>query len=293
MENIKDFEAMKKVLEKTEKGRALLKELENKKVMFITNKYSRQQELADILEKKELSLDDTFKFSCNNCGKCCHGRDDMILQPYDLFNMAKALKLSTEKFVDKYCVFIKGSRSLAPLVLLKPIGATKRCPMLKNQKCLVYNSKPRVCALYPLGRYTETQENGIQKEGFVMGGGTYCGKDNTYTVREWLEKNNIPIDDEINLLWSKVFDKIYTIFRNFKTLGWGEEVQNGTRDMIAHYSYFNYDTQKPFKEQFVENMYGLTFELEQIEKIQIASMNNDTNALYAINAEILKKEEKL
>ena len=40
-------------------------------------------------------------------------------------------------------------------------------------------------------------------------------------------------------------------------------------------------------------MYGLTFELEHIEKIQIASMNNDANALHAINAEILKKEEKL
>ena len=32
-----------------------------------------------------VSSDDTFRFHCTQCGKCCTERDDILLTPRDLF----------------------------------------------------------------------------------------------------------------------------------------------------------------------------------------------------------------
>ena len=43
------------------------------------------------MEKMKLGADDTFRFSCKQCGKCCINRDDIILTPFDLFRASKKL----------------------------------------------------------------------------------------------------------------------------------------------------------------------------------------------------------
>lgn len=50
-------------------------------------------ELKEQLGYTELGPDDTFTFHCTQCGKCCIHREDILLSPKDLFNIAKNFRL--------------------------------------------------------------------------------------------------------------------------------------------------------------------------------------------------------
>ena len=50
------------------------------------------------IQLNTVGLDDTFKFHCDQCGKCCAYRDDIILSTMDIFKMAKELKISQVVF---------------------------------------------------------------------------------------------------------------------------------------------------------------------------------------------------
>ena len=106
----------------------------------------------DNLKKLKIGLDEPFKFNCTMCGKCCINREDILLNPKDLFNIAKALELQPIDVVEKYCDTYIGESSRFPIVRLKPQGNLRRCPLLKDKKCMVHSSKPTVCAMFPIGR---------------------------------------------------------------------------------------------------------------------------------------------
>ena len=95
------------------------------------------KELKEQLGYEEIGLDDIFVFHCTQCGKCCIHREDILLSPKDLFHIAKKLKITPEVALAQYCETYLGRNSHIPVVRLKPQGSVKRCPLLKNQKCLV------------------------------------------------------------------------------------------------------------------------------------------------------------
>lgn len=65
-----------------------------------------------------------------------------MLNPKDLFNIAKALKLQPIDVVKQYCETFIGESSRFPIIRLNPQGSIKRCPLLKDKKCMVHSSKP-------------------------------------------------------------------------------------------------------------------------------------------------------
>ena len=107
-------------------------------------------------EARLVDLDDTIKFNCKRCGKCCSGRTDIILNPYDVYNIAKGLEITPEEVIKQYCNVHCGSNSCLPIVTLKE---DKRglCPFLKffaNEGkfgCSVNNFKPGACIMHPIG----------------------------------------------------------------------------------------------------------------------------------------------
>jgi Fe-S-cluster containining protein len=101
------------------------------------------KEIKEQLGYEEIGLDDTFVFHCTQCGKCCIHRDDILLSPKDLFNIAKKFQITPENALEQYCETYIGSNSRFPVVRLKPQGSVKRCPLLKDRKCLVHDVKPR------------------------------------------------------------------------------------------------------------------------------------------------------
>jgi len=99
-----------------------------------------------------LSLEDTFDFTCKQCGKCCHNRTDLLLTPYDIYRIAKYFGHRCNDIIEKYCDVIMGEKSKMPVVQVCPNGTKKSCPFLQDRKCCVHQVKPILCAVYPLGR---------------------------------------------------------------------------------------------------------------------------------------------
>lgn len=103
-------------------------------------------------------------FNCKICGRCCHGDGEAFLYPDDIRRLATAMKMTVQKFVDRYTRHImfeiKESMSsyiyIPYLVLKKEDG---HCIMLKDEKCSVHADKPVHCAVTPF-----TEELYIDKE---------------------------------------------------------------------------------------------------------------------------------
>lgn len=205
-------------------------------------------------------LDDTFQFSCTTCGKCCKHREDILLNPKDIFSISKALDMEPHEMIKKYCDVYIGHNSHMPLVRILPRGNVKRCPFLSGGKCLVHEGKPSVCALYPVGRYATypTDESSEIKIRYILPPKTDCGNllnPETHTIRDWLKSFNIPEEDEFLILWTEQTAKAFKLFTEIE-----KHMSKDTLVMMSNifYSivYCEYDihSSQPFMEQFKEQM---------------------------------------
>ena len=101
----------------------------------------RLKYIAENLKSLTLGVDDTFKFHCDMCGKCCINREDILLNPQDIYRMAKELKMEPKDMFIRYCETYVGDNSRIPIVRIQPRGSIKRCPLMANHKCSVHKAK--------------------------------------------------------------------------------------------------------------------------------------------------------
>ena len=168
----------------------------------------RLKEIVDNFDSMKIGVDEPFRFHCTMCGKCCINREDILLTPRDMYSMAKELQISPEELFKRYCETYIGHDSCIPIVLLKPRGSVKRCPLLKDRKCSVHKAKPGVCAMFPIGRCVTVDQKAAKTVNAKIGEIQYvftnpgCGDNaETHTVREWLSEFGIPVEDEFFKLW--------------------------------------------------------------------------------------------
>ena len=88
----------------------------------------RLQHIAENFEKITIGPDEPFQFHCTQCGQCCIHREDILLNPQDLFRIAKHLEQTIQDVVEHFCELYVGQDSRMPIVRLSPEGPTKRCP---------------------------------------------------------------------------------------------------------------------------------------------------------------------
>ena len=86
----------------------------------------RLQHIAENFDHMKRDLNDTFRFHCTQCGKCCINREDILMSPQDVFKAAQALQMTPHDFVKLYCDCYLGSTSRMPIVRLMPRGSIKR-----------------------------------------------------------------------------------------------------------------------------------------------------------------------
>ncbi len=231
------------------------------------------------MEHNALGIDDEFEFKCLVCGKCCKNRSDIILTTRDLYNIASLLSRTPEYIVERYCDVYIGQDSRIPIVRLKPVGDEQVCSLLRNKKCIVHAAKPTVCALYPLGRGVMIDENvdGTEKlePKYFLQPDTCGTKEQTHTVRSWLNCFGIPIEDEFYQLWNETIHFLSTRFRKLES----ENVPNEALMYLWNFAfrnmYINYDPANEFISQYRENFEKIKDLFEFIES----------------NPEILKKIE--
>ena len=234
----------------------------------------RMQGILEDYEKNSLELDDTFKFNCRGCGKCCKNREDILLTARDLYNIASHLGRTPEYIVERYCEIYIGDSSRLPIVRLKPSGPEKACPLLRDRRCIVHQAKPVVCALFPLGRATimSQTDNGIEKPGslqpryFIQQ--VSCGTtDRANTVRGWLEQFDIPAEDEFYTLWTDGITSVGEFLRNMEAKRITERTMSVFREAAIFGMYINYDPKKELIPQFRENMEKLLSVLSDMSAV--------------------------
>jgi Fe-S-cluster containining protein len=126
-------------------------------------------DLPRLLEdKKQLSADDSFGFSCHPgvpCfNRCC--RDvNIIMTPLDVLGLARRLGLHTRDFLETYTGNPLTKDLQLPMVILKMRNEDeKRCPFVGDEGCTVYEDRPWACRMYPLGMAIPPARAGVEPE---------------------------------------------------------------------------------------------------------------------------------
>lgn len=231
----------------------------------------RLKYIGEHLEEMLIGPDEKFRFHCTQCGKCCINREDILLNPKDLYNIAATLSISQEEAVKQYCETYMGGTSRLPIVRLRPQGSIKRCPLLKDRKCMVHKAKPTVCAMYPLGRCLAISQDTMSrietaelKPQFILNE-VDCG-DNAeeHTVREWLESFGIPVEDQYYIRWQRIAMLASKVIKSVEG-SWTPHGLNMLLTLIFNMLYLGYDMDKEFEPQFEERAEELCTILVKIE----------------------------
>jgi Fe-S-cluster containining protein len=89
-------------------------------------------------------------FRCENCGECCRGEGNALVDEEDLQEIARTLAISPSearaRFTDKDPEKNPGCR------ILKSIGPDRICCLLDGQtkRCMIYGNRPRICRTFPM-----------------------------------------------------------------------------------------------------------------------------------------------
>lgn len=88
------------------------------------------------------------------------------MPPKELYAMAKELNITPKEVFEKYCEAYIGFETKIPVVRIKMVGSNRKCLLLKDRKCLVYNAKSTICVLSPVERFllTERLESQLVKK---------------------------------------------------------------------------------------------------------------------------------
>jgi len=212
------------------------------------------KELFDNLEQLKIGLDDPFYFKCRSCGKCCKNREDILLSPHDLFQIAKHFGKTVQTIAEEYCHCYIGQNSRFPIIRLRPRGVNNACPFLVDKKCQIHACKPAVCALFPLGRFLLAKEpQGNEPLEYTAGyilQSTECGsRKKSNTVRQWLEKFDVPVDDPFYTEWNMFRgDTSITLRKLEETIT--EQLFVDLQNALIELLYIQYNTAEEFLPQF-------------------------------------------
>lgn len=218
----------------------------------------RLEYIAKNLDKMKRQPEDTFKFGCKRCGKCCKNRYDILLNPKDIYRAAKYLGETTVDFWNKYCNSYIGESSKVPIVRLMWLGKDDHCVFFNEDSgCLIHKVKPTVCAMYPLGRYIKANKYAdprnmtVDDIGFILQD-THCGESERHTVKGWLEHFNIPLKDEYWIKWNKFISLFSGYMRNNEKV-LSDKHKGDLYNISLFFIYLNYDMNKDFEPQFDKN----------------------------------------
>jgi uncharacterized protein len=201
-------------------------------------------------EYKTLKPNDTFKFNCKRCGKCCIEIDDIMLNPYDVYRIGKKLNIPSSKVIDDYVTFVLGSNSKMPIAVLKQKDykafnrELKVCPFLTSNivgqcSCLIHDAKPFVCAVYPLGRLTKINSGGITEVSFFEQN-TNCPHENhteIHKLSDWIDKFNLKEHDVYSNMHNAFISQLMKTINLTKMYN-NKDITDKTKDMFFN-TYIN------------------------------------------------------
>jgi Fe-S-cluster containining protein len=160
-------------------------------------------------ECPRMTLDDDFTFACHGSLDCftrCCADVAIVLTPYDVLRLKKALGMDSSEFLDKYTVSPFSKEQKVPAVLLRMDPETKRCPFVTEAGCSVYANRPWACRMYPLGVAEPRNPSPSDQAFHFLVREEICkghGAGRAYTVREWLADQGL---DEYQMMGASFRD---------------------------------------------------------------------------------------
>jgi Fe-S-cluster containining protein len=239
----------------------------------------KMKEMVGAEHIEYIDLDDTFGFKCQQCGKCCMNREDIILNPFDIYNGARYLGITCEEFIKQYTRMDLGGNSKIPMLLLRTTE-NGFCPLLKFDvkdgakfKCSIHPAKPGACSNHPIGIMRSRKKDSDEQEELSFVKVDQCPNsvsDEQQLVRDWVKPyldhaEEISYAHTMQTMVVDYFDpaKFWRFIQNIVMLlkERDNELYEKFLDLpktyfgtIIGYAYTNYDINRPFVEQAKENI---------------------------------------
>jgi Fe-S-cluster containining protein len=154
-------------------------------------------------EQPRLKPDDRFQFVCGRSLDCfthCCRDVSIVLTPYDILRLKRALGIDSSEFLDKYTISPFTSDQKFPVVLLKMDAESRRCPLVTEEGCSIYQHRPWACRMYPLGLAEPKNPNPVEQGFHFLVREELChghDKGDFRSVREWITEQGI---EEYNMM---------------------------------------------------------------------------------------------
>ena len=154
----------------------------------------------------ELSLDDTFGFSCDPgiaCFNACCRDLNQFLMPYDILRLKQHFSMTSSDFLARYAKRHIGPQTGLPVASLRPAeNIFLTCPFVTADGCSVYENRPSSCRIYPLVRLlSRSRQTGELTARYMLLNEAHChGFENgrQQTVRQWIENQGLAPYNEMN-----------------------------------------------------------------------------------------------
>lgn len=161
------------------------------------------QENSNIQNTERMDADHVFQFSCSpglSCFTQCCQDVTIVLTPYDVLRMKNRLGITADEFLDKYTLILSREKKLIPLVLLKMAAQDKKCPLVTEKGCSIYEDRPWPCRMFPLN----VNDDGTFQ---IIADGARClglSSGEKWPISEWLVDQGIAIYEQMNDLFAHV-----------------------------------------------------------------------------------------
>jgi Fe-S-cluster containining protein len=83
-------------------------------------------------------------FECIKCGACCKWEGVVVLTPEDIGRIAKHLSVDKDEFLEEY------TKKQGKNIVLKNKPESSSCVFLEDNKCKIWDVKPKQCADFPM-----------------------------------------------------------------------------------------------------------------------------------------------
>ena len=117
------------------------------------------------MQTTHLNLEDVLPLTCSRKGTCCHG-NIVLLNPWELFCLAREKKITTREFRDLYTEF--GGIKLRFDGKHGWKGKQACSQYMDGFGCSVHVGRPLACRLFPIGRQIHNGEVQYMHEGITF-----------------------------------------------------------------------------------------------------------------------------
>ena len=237
-----------------------------------------ENRVPEVLESTpRLGPDDRFTFHCDpslDCfGHCCQDVS-ILLTPYDVLRMKKALGISSSEFMEQYTSTAYSAEKRVPVVFLRMNDGDKKCPFVSEKGCGVYASRPWACRMYPLGMAERGTSRAASERFYFIVKEELChghGQSGECAVREFIDSQGV-----------EPYDVMQSSFRRLLALA-SEGKEALTEQQCAMYYMALYDLDR-FRRFVFETRFLSMFDLDES---RVESLRTDDEELLELAVEWL------